>query len=417
MQIDQGLEELLLSLNLASELQNSSFKVLNAEACTVCNDGIPGNFMLLPGAEAAPALMLAWVISTYSDCPRFLFVPGEVLAAYAEQFAQIGRGWVKPVDGLLQEAEDARNWLGMIALIHTGTAPVWSVKTELIPLLANQLVDKARIIFDEAGSITEPGRTVAALEPEVVENSLVFRWHGMSEPNHDLPAELLQEFGQDDPAVCGIPVLMSDNERFQLYYVARHLLPLGRSPVRFVEIGSFAGGSLYLTCKALQRLKLAYQGIAVEPFESETLARVIGFFQGNAIHLSMYSHEALPRLKQLFDTVRPPELIIVDGDHRYEAVCRDIQDYYPLLAPGGIMLFHDYLPPVNERNRDFITDRKAGNEPGIGEACRELLEQQYGLQAIDLPLLYPTCPAQTLASQAIIPDVFSTVRAYRKPAA
>jgi len=417
MHFDPEFHDLLVSLNLASALQNSSFKVLNNEACAVCDENTPGNFILLPGGDAASALLMAWIIRKCTAYPRVLFVPGEILEKYAEQFAQIGRGWVKPVDGLLQEAGDARNWLGMIALIHAGSTPVQCPETDIIRLLAGQLMDKARVIFDEAVGITEPCRTVAVLESEVIENNLVLRWHGMSEPNHDLPAELIQQFREDDPTVCGIPTLMSDNERFHLYYVARCLLPLQSKPVRFVEIGSFAGGSFYLICKALQRLELAFQGIAVEPFEGDNLAKVMSFFQDNAIHLPMFSHEAVSRLKLLFDTARLPELILIDGDHSYEAVCRDIQDYYPLLAPGGIMLFHDYLPPVSERNRAFITDRKAGDGPGIGEACRELMEQQLGLEPIDLPLLYPTCLAQTLASQAIIPEVFSTVRAYRKPSA
>lgn len=415
MQIDQGLEELLLSLNLVSELQSSSLRVLNVEARAVCNENTPGNFILLPDGNAASALLLAFIICKFTAYPRVLFVPGEILERYADKFAQIGSGLVKPLDGLLEEVGDARNWLGMIALIHAGTRSVRSVETELVPVLANQLVDKARIVFDETDTARESGWAGESFNAEVIENSLILRWQVKKEPNHDLPLELLQGFEQDDPFVCGIPTLMSDNERFQLYHVARCLLPLGSSPVRFIEIGSLAGGSFYLICKALERLSQPYQGISVEPFEGETLAKVMSFFRDNAVHLPMFSHEAVSRLKQLFETVSPPELIIVDGDHHYEAVCRDIQDYYPLLAPGGIMLFHDYLPPINERNRDFIEERIAGEKLGVGDACRELLEQQYGLQAINLPLLYPSCPAQTLANQPIIPGLHSTLRAYRKP--
>jgi SAM-dependent methyltransferase len=36
-------------------------------------------------------------------------------------------------------------------------------------------------------------------------------------------------------------------------------------------------------------------------------------------------------------------LIFVDGDHRYESVREDFLDWWPHLAPGGHMAFHDSL--------------------------------------------------------------------------
>ena len=86
-----------------------------------------------------------------------------------------------------------------------------------------------------------------------------------------------------------------------------------------------------------------------------------------------------------------------------------------MLAPGGIIMFHDYLPPLDDQNRAFVIDRKGNDEPSIGEACRELLERDQGLVPIDLPLLFPENPCQTLAYQPIIPGLHSTLRAYRKP--
>jgi len=37
----------------------------------------------------------------------------------------------------------------------------------------------------------------------------------------------------------------------------------------------------------------------------------------------------------------PIDLLFIDGDHRYEAVCKDFEDWFPYLKKGGVMLLHD----------------------------------------------------------------------------
>lgn len=36
--------------------------------------------------------------------------------------------------------------------------------------------------------------------------------------------------------------------------------------------------------------------------------------------------------------------IFIDGNHTYDGVCFDIDSWYPMLKPGGIMFGHDYWP-------------------------------------------------------------------------
>jgi hypothetical protein len=42
------------------------------------------------------------------------------------------------------------------------------------------------------------------------------------------------------------------------------------------------------------------------------------------------------------------------------------------------------------------------------------MEDEYGCEQIEIPLLYPTDPTQTQAYLPIIPGVFSSIRVYRK---
>lgn len=40
----------------------------------------------------------------------------------------------------------------------------------------------------------------------------------------------------------------------------------------------------------------------------------------------------------------PFEFVFIDADHSYEAVSRDWETYRPMVAPGGLVAFHDILP-------------------------------------------------------------------------
>lgn len=421
MLFDTGFIEILKSLNLDSSLERNSLKLLNQEATGICEMNIPGNFIQLPEGDDASAFLLAWVISRKTRETRTLFLPNSLLSRFSVQFAAFGEKLcILSVDGLLQEKGDARNWLGMVALIHLGGISTKSLITETCELLAGQLVENARIVIDGGyplnnGLLHSQNAILASLSPRIYGNDLVLNWQKGFEPDENIPSSLVADFFQDDPLKRGIPTLMSANERFQLYYTVRELLPPGNSLVRFVEVGSFEGGTFYEVCKAFQRQQSVFQGVSIEPFSSSEFKEVLKNFGSNAVHLEMKSSEAAPILAGLFEFSSLPTFILIDGDHRYDAVCRDIRDYFPLLAPGGIIMFHDYLPPCNEQNREFIVSRKGGDVPSIGEACRELLDEQLGLHPIDLPRLYPTNLGQTMASQPIIPGVYSTIRAYRKP--
>ncbi|MBU5611476.1 CmcI family methyltransferase [Geomonas azotofigens] len=250
------------------------------------------------------------------------------------------------------------------------------------------------------------------------EGSLVFPTRSTPYPeSHLVDKALIREFKEDDPVRKGVESQMSPNERFQIYHLVRVALQgeHKRQPLRFVEIGSYSGASLLLIHQALCRLGVSFQGVSVEPGGTPQFHEVLRVLNRDVVHLPMFSHEAATQLGRMFQPEHLPEFIFVDGDHSYAGVRQDILDYFPLLAPGGIMVFHDYLPPLDDRTRAAIHHHHAGNEPGIRQAVEELMVETYRCQPIELPLLYPTDPTQTQPQLPIIPGVFSTVRAYRKP--
>lgn len=74
------------------------------------------------------------------------------------------------------------------------------------------------------------------------------------------------------------------------------------------------------------------------------------------------------------------ELIFIDGDHNYEGVKADIENWYPQMAEGGVMLFHDCdetSPGVVKAFDEFVAANKPkkawkDSNPRCGMAVIEL---------------------------------------------
>jgi predicted O-methyltransferase YrrM len=63
----------------------------------------------------------------------------------------------------------------------------------------------------------------------------------------------------------------------------------------------------------------------------------------------------------------PIDVLFIDGDHRYDAVKQDFEDWLPLVTPGGFIIFHDSCQP--EGGTD---DKYDYGWPGPSRLVREL---------------------------------------------
>jgi hypothetical protein len=45
---------------------------------------------------------------------------------------------------------------------------------------------------------------------------------------------------------------------------------------------------------------------------------------------------------------KPIDMVFIDGDHNYDAVKKDIEDWWKLLSVGGVMFIHDSAPVTSE---------------------------------------------------------------------
>ena len=116
-----------------------------------------------------------------------------------------------------------------------------------------------------------------------------------------------------------------------------------------VEIGSAHGASSTILAEAVKEL----QGhlICIDHFPENYYSQALfgsyakaAFLKNTAPyrdvmeHVEVNSHQAIRWLRG-GTTI---DVLFVDGDHEYDGVKKDCEDYMPLIKSGGYMAFHDY---------------------------------------------------------------------------
>jgi len=123
----------------------------------------------------------------------------------------------------------------------------------------------------------------------------------------------------------------------------------------YLEIGNHVGGSLLCAYEATRASDSSVNFIAIQPAVTEQLLRNI---------------EAIPHfrlIKSKSDIAKNQienssiDLLFIDGDHSYEQCKRDIENYWPKLKEGGVLLGHDY-------HRNYLGVIRAVNEIFTQEA-------------------------------------------------
>jgi len=123
-----------------------------------------------------------------------------------------------------------------------------------------------------------------------------------------------------------------------------HWLPDGST---ILEIGAFKGQStacLGMGCKGTAKHVFAldtYRGndtdfVVEAPFYTDWAATMARF------DLAPWVTPCFGRSSAFYKYwVRPIEFLFIDGSHEYEDVLLDYENFYPRVAPGGIIALHD----------------------------------------------------------------------------
>ena len=130
------------------------------------------------------------------------------------------------------------------------------------------------------------------------------------------------------------------------------------SGARVVELGTFQGKSSVAIATALPPGGMlfcvdTFQNTILAPGESRPPMPEVVRTNVQALKANLTRFRCTDRVKALVSTTHDaasrfaPEslaLIFVDAGHDYENVRQDLADWYPKLAPGGVLVCDDYVP-------------------------------------------------------------------------
>lgn len=134
----------------------------------------------------------------------------------------------------------------------------------------------------------------------------------------------------------GVEGLLEEREGLCLHGLARRAAPLGTA----VEIGSYKGRSTWFLAHAYEQAGSQWPVVAFDPHLEGTRDAFLANLERTGIAGRVEAHAAFSHdAVAAFD--RPIGLLWIDGDHTYEGVRRDFEDWFPKLAVGGWLAFHD----------------------------------------------------------------------------
>ncbi len=128
-----------------------------------------------------------------------------------------------------------------------------------------------------------------------------------------------------------------------------------------LEIGTAQSGTNFLLGQCLGSLELII-GIDLQP---RNLGLLSAFKRGGLdrviIRGSSRDSRVVSRVKELLSG-RLIDVLFIDGDHAYDGVKSDFETYWPLVAEGGLVAFHDIVEDSRTRS-GRVTERWAGDAP------------------------------------------------------
>jgi predicted O-methyltransferase YrrM len=135
-----------------------------------------------------------------------------------------------------------------------------------------------------------------------------------------------------------------------------------------VELGTGEGGTTLLFSNALPSVSLV---VGVSLFVTNRV-RLSEFHRETvSLHLidgSCYAAETISTVKSVLGG-RPIDLLFIDGDHTLAGALLDFRSYRGLVAPGGLIAFHDIVPDQRLRGGP-PSEAWSGEAPVLWEILR-----------------------------------------------
>ena len=144
-------------------------------------------------------------------------------------------------------------------------------------------------------------------------------------------------------------------------------------PSRYLEIGTFKGGSALVVNAAMDALNSQSPLICVDP-KWNIAAEHWQKIEHRTTFVEGYSPQVLPKAVEVaggkFD------FALIDGDHTYKGVLRDARGMLPHLTANAYLLFHDSFFADVARGLNQFANENAHQLVDFGSLTREVTVQE-----------------------------------------
>jgi len=165
------------------------------------------------------------------------------------------------------------------------------------------------------------------------------------------------------------PAWMTRAERLLLF-----ALIFGLRPTRYLEIGTFQGGSALIVAAAMDASGTQGKMVCVDP-EPQIAPDNWKRIEHRAILLQGSSPGILAQAARVVGGAF--DFVLIDGDHTAAGVMRDAQGILSFLARGGYLLFHDAYFSQIARALDEFAVQNLGRVLDMGCLTREVTTQVF----------------------------------------
>ncbi len=166
-----------------------------------------------------------------------------------------------------------------------------------------------------------------------------------------------------------VPILQNEWEFEQLLKKYKEL-----EPKRIIEIGSFFGGTLYHWIENGKPENIVCVDLPIGPDDGRYQQMIESrqkwenwiFNKGivlNDIQGNSTDPKVVERVKEIYPD-NNVDFLFIDGDHSYDGVKADYENYKGLVRKGGIIVFHDAV--------GYWTVKKLWDEIKIGNKYTEI---------------------------------------------
>ena len=195
----------------------------------------------------------------------------------------------------------------------------------------------------------------------------------------------------------GRPLVGALQHRAEIIPFLKEFFPA--PPAAVAEIGRAKGGTLALLCRAAAPGALvvsldlpggAFSGLIPLLNKGAWRAPLLRATAGPGQELRLIDGDSkLPATREKFRAAlagRKLDLLFIDGDHTWDGVKSDYENYAGFVKPGGVIAFHDIQPGFEEHG---VAVRRFWLETALPGARAEFIadssQKSYGIGALRLP--------------------------------